>query len=194
MSEKTSNEITLRVMIPKDEFNDFLDKNGFKETETFTMDDYYFIPKDLDLEKFSIREIIAKALIIRDIKGNHTRIPKITYKIKDINEKGEIVSQKAISCNVYDKQEAKDLLNAIGYFEIMNIKESDIVYGNGDIEIGTKHIKNFDSVLIEIETDEKYDTVDKLIEKVKELNFPVDYSNCFVKKAEECLKRVLNRD
>ena len=193
MSQKNSNEITLRVTIPDDEFTKFLDKNGFKETEKFTMDDYYFVPKDLNLRDLSIREIISKALILRDIKGNNTRIPKITYKIKDINEKGEILSQKAISCNVYDMQEAKDLINAIGYNEIMNIKESDIVYGNGDIEIGTKHIENFDNILIEIETDEKYDTVEKLIEKVRQINFPVDYSNYFVKKAEEYLMKILDR-
>ncbi len=193
MAEKTSNEITVKVNISNDEFLEFLNNKGFKELETFTLDDYYFIPKDLDLNSLSIREIIAKAIIIRDIKGNNTRIPRLTYKIKDINEKGEIISQKAINCNIYDKEEAKAFLDAIGYYEIMNIKEYDVIYGNDEIEIGTKHIENFDTVLIEIETDDKYDTTQKLIEKVKELDFPVDYSNCYVKKAEIILEKIINR-
>jgi len=192
MAEKTSNEITIRVNVSNDEFMNYLNSNGFKETERFTLDDYYYIPKNLDLDSLSIREIISKAIIIRDIKGNNTRIPRLTYKIKDINEKGEIISQKAINCNIYDKEEAKQFLDAIGYYEIMNIKESDIVYSNGDIELGCKFIENFD-IMIEIETDEKYDTTEKLINKIKELNFPVDYSNCYVKKAEIVLEKILNR-
>ena len=187
MALKTSNEITIKVNVSEEEFLKFLEDNNFKETERFTLDDYYFIPKDLDLSSLSIREIIAKAIIIRDIKGNNTRIPRLTYKIKNINDKGEIISQKAVNCNIYDKEE---FLSAIGYHEIMNIFESDILYSNGEIEVGTKHIKDF-VTMIEIETDDKYDTVDKLISKVKELNFPVDYSNCFVKKAEEILERIL---
>ena len=193
MAEKTSNEITIKVNVSNDEFMNYLNNNGFKETEIFTLDDYFFIPKDLDLDNLSVREIIAKAIIIRDIKGNHTRIPRLTYKIKDINEKGEIISQRAINCNIYDKEEAKQFLDAIGYYEIMNIKESDILYSNGEFEVGTKHIENFDTVLIEIETDDKYDTTQKLIDKVKELDFPVDYSNCYVKKAEIILEKILNR-
>jgi len=193
MAEKTSNEITIKVNVSNDEFMNYLNNNGFKETEIFTLDDYFFIPKDLDLDNLSVREIIAKAIIIRDIKGNHTRIPRLTYKIKDINEKGEIISQRAINCNIYDKEEAKQFLDAIGYYEIMNIKESDILYSNGEFEVGTKHIENFDTVLIEIETDDKYDTTQKLIDKIKELDFPVDYSNCYVKKAEIILEKILKR-
>jgi len=193
MAEKTTNEITIKVNVSNDEFMNYLNNNGFKETETFTLDDYFFIPKDLDLDSLSVREIIAKAIIIRDIKGNHTRIPRLTYKIKDINEKGEIISQRAINCNIYDKEEAKQFLDAIGYYEIMNIKESDILYSNGEFEVGTKHIENFDTVLIEIETDDKYDTTQKLIDKIKELDFPVDYSNCYVKKAEIILEKILKR-
>jgi adenylate cyclase class IV len=193
MAEKTTNEITIKVNVSNDEFMNYLNNNGFKETEIFTLDDYFFIPKDLDLDSLSVREIIAKAIIIRDIKGNHTRIPRLTYKIKEINEKGEIISQRAINCNIYDKEEAKQFLDAIGYYEIMNIKESDILYSNGEFEVGTKHIENFDTVLIEIETDDKYDTTQKLIDKVKELDFPVDYSNCYVKKAEIILEKILKR-
>lgn len=192
MALKTSNEITIKVNVSEEEFLKFLEDNNFKETERFTLDDYFFIPKDLDLSSLSIREIIAKAIIIRDIKGNNTRIPRLTYKIKNINDKGEIISQKAVNCNIYDKEEAKQFLDAIGYREIMNIFESDILYSNGEIEVGTKHIKDFD-IMIEIETDDKYDTVDKLISKVKELKFPVDYSNCFVKKAEEILSKNLEK-
>ncbi len=193
MSEKTSNEITVKVNITNDEFIEFLKDTGFKEVEKFVLNDYYFIPKDLDIKDLSVREIIAKAVIIRDIKGNDTRIPRLTYKIKDINEKGEIISQKAINCNIYDKEEAKAFLEAIGYYEIMYIKENDIVFSNGELKIATKCIESFDSILIEIETDDKYDTTDKLVNRIKELSFPIDYSNLFIKKAEIILKNILNK-
>ncbi len=192
MAEKISNEITLKVNISDDEFLKFLENNNFKEKERFSLNDYYFIPKDLPIDKLSVREILAKAIIIRDIQGSNTRIPRLTYKIKNINDKGEIISQKAVNCNIYDKEEAKKFLEAIGYYEIMYIYENDILYDNGEIEVATKHIKDF-KTMIEIETDEKFDTVDKLISRIKELNFPMDYSNCFVKKAEEMLEKILNR-
>lgn len=74
----------------------------------------------------------------------------------------------------------------------MNIKESDIVYYKEDFELAIKFIQN-SSTLIEIETDKKYDTIDKLINKTKKLKLPIEENEYFVKKAEEELKRILKR-
>lgn len=132
---------------------------------------------------------MAKAVIIRNISENSGYKKKITFKVKNINPSGEIISQEAINCDIYDKDEAIRLFEAIGYYEIMNIKENDIVYGKDNFEIAVKYLPN--KTLIEIETDDNFDTIEKLKEEVIRLNFPIDTSNFFVKKAEEQLREML---
>ena len=188
MGVKEANEITVKVIVTNEELKKFLEDSGFSEIERFSLDDSYFIPKNLEISSLSEREILAKAVIVRNIIQENCVKKKITFKIKDINSKGEITSQKAINCTIYDIEEAKELLNVIGYYEIMNIKEDDIVYAKDGFEIAVKFLK--DNTLMEIETDEKYDSIEKIKDKVLELGLPIDTSNFFVKKAEEQLKKI----
>lgn len=80
----------------------------------------------------------------------------------------------------------------MGYKEIMNIKENDIVYGKDGFDMAVKDIENGDN-LLEIETNERFDTVDKLIQKINEIQIPIYTDNFFVKKAEIELDKVLER-
>lgn len=190
MAGKMENEITVRVICSDEDLLKQLREKGFKESRKFTLDDYYFVPKNIDISKLSVREILSKAIIIRYIVYSEKVLQTITFKIKDINENGEIVNQKAINCNISSIEEAKKLFEAIGYYEIMNIKESDIIYYQNDFELAIKFIKNR-YTLIEIETNSKYDTIDKLINKVKEIKLPIEENSYFVKKAEEELMKIL---
>ena len=76
----------------------------------------------------------------------------------------------------------------------MNIKEDDIVYWKDDFKLAIKFIENSD-ILIEIETDEdtKWNTIDKIKDKIFELNLPVSNDDFFIKKAENELNRILGR-
>ena len=60
----------------------------------------------------------------------------------------------------------------------MEIIENDIVYEKDGFQLAIKDIKN-GAKLIEIETDEKYDTIDKLKMKLKEIK--IDMKNRFKK-------------
>ena len=190
MSVKKSNEITVRVTCSDEELIFRLKEKGFQEGRKFTLDDYYFIPNDIDITKLSSREILSKAVIIRYIVDEGKVIQVITYKEKNIDENGEILNQRAINCYVFSIEEAKSLLEAIGYYEIMNIKESDVVYYKDDFELAIKFITNSDT-LMEIETDSVYDTIDKLKNKLNQLELPIDKNTYFVKKAEEQLDKIL---
>lgn len=192
MSIKEENEITIKVICSNDELIKLLTSKDFNESEKFTLDDYYLIPKDLDIENLTTREILAKAVIIRYIVDNDKITQKITFKKKDINEKGEIISQKATSCNILDFKEGISLFNELGYYEIMNIKENDIIYSKEKIELALKFIEN-SNTLIEIETNDNFNTIDKLKKLVSELEIPIEKDNYFVKKAEDKLNKILNR-
>ena len=194
MSVKESNEITVKVKCELSKLYEILEQKGFKIVSEFSMDDTYFIPKTLNLEELSIREILSKAVIVRDIIGKTSgrRNKKITFKIKNFDESGNILSQEAINCDISETEDAKKFLNAIDYREIMRIKENDIVYERDGFELAIKDIEDGDNLIeIETEDDTEYDTIEKLIQKVNEIEIPIYTDNYFVKKAEIELEKVL---
>ena len=193
MSVKEENEITIKITCSNDELIKDLKSKGFKEGRKFSLDDYYLIPNNLNINEMTTRDILSKAIIIRYIIDDGKIVQKITFKKKNINEKGEILSQKAINCDVLDFKSAINLFNELGYYEIMNIKESDVIYYKDKLELALKFIEN-SNTLIEIETDDTYKTVNELKKLVKELEIPIEKENYFVKKAENVLNKILKRE
>jgi len=194
MNIKPTNEITVKVTCSKKELISILESQNFKPGRIFSLDDYYFIPNDLDINNTSTRNILTKAILIRNIFENDEYIKKITYKIKNFDENGNILNQKSISCTITDIQEAKDLLTAIGYKEIMNIKEDNVIYSKNKLELAVKEVINGD-ILIEVETEPNtdFDTIEKLKTVVSNLQLPLLPNEFFIKKAEIELNKVLNR-
>lgn len=190
------NEITVKIKCGIGEFYTILENKGFKIHHIFTMDDTYFIPSTLNIDQLSTREILEKAVLVREVVGKTSGKVRriITFKIKNYDEKGNILSQKSINCDIFEIENAKELLNAMGYKEIMNIKENDIVYEKDGFEIAVKDIVNGDN-LLEIETDKsgRFNTVDKIIKKINEIGIPIYTDSYFVKKAEIELNKVLGR-
>lgn len=194
MSLKESNEITLKIKCELNEFYKIIEEKGFKIIDEFSMDDTYFVPKEVDLDKTDIRDTLSKALLVRDIIGkmSNKRTKLITFKIKNFDEAGNILNQESINCNILKIEDAKKLLKVIGYKEIMNIKENDVVYEKDGFQLAVKDIKDGDN-LIEIETEEndEIDTIEKLIQKVNKMGIPVYTDDYFVKKAEIELEKIL---
>ena len=192
MAIKQDNEITLKVTSTKEVLIETLITKGFKKIREFSMDDYYFIPENLDIKNMNVRDILSKAVLIRDIFDNNKYKKIITYKIKHFNIDGEILDQRAINCDIYNIEDGKNILKAIGFKEIMNIKENDTVYSKDNFELAIKDIVNGD-ILIEVETDSNYDTIDKLKLEVEKLKLPIAPNQYFIKKAEIELEKVLNK-
>lgn len=192
-----NNEITLKLNCSANEFSKILEFKGFKKVKRFILDDTYFVPNYINIKALSSREILRKCIIIRDITDfkpfdfkESKKILKLTYKMKNINENGDIVSQENINCGINSIKEGNNFLKAIGYKELMNIIEYDTIYELDNFEIAIKDIKNSET-LIEIETSEEYNTINKLKQKINDLELPVDKSNFFVKKAEIELEKIL---
>ena len=194
MSGKEENEITVKVICSKDELLNALIKQGFKEGRTFSLDDYYYIPSALDIKNMTTREILSKAIILRYIVDDGKIIQKITFKIKNIADNGDIISQKAFNCDVLNIEDAKNIFKSLEYYEIMNIKENDIVYYKNKFELALKFIENSD-ILIEIETEPntKWDSIEKIKTIIAEMNLPIEKDRYFIKKAENELNKILKR-
>lgn len=195
-----SNEITVKINCSLQEMYEILKNKGFSVIDKFDLEDIYFIKKDINIKNSSIEDIFKEYILIRkvtqfipkDFKTNITEL-KLTLKMKDISTDGTIINQEKIDCQIQNVEQGKKFIEAIGYKNIMTIKEKDIVYEKGDLKLAIKDIENSDD-LLEIETVEsntKLDTVDKLIEKLNELQIPINTDNYFVKKAEIELKKVL---
>ena len=192
MPIKQENEITIRILCSKEELIKCLEEKGLKKGRKFRLNDHYLIPKILRVEELTGREILSKAVIIRNIDNDGKKVNKITFKKKNINEKGEIVSQTATSCEVMDYTEGIRLFEELGYYEIMNIIEDDIIYYNDKIELAIKDVYNGD-LLMEIETNNNTTTIEELKEIIESLEISFEKENYFVKKAEERLEKVLNK-
>lgn len=194
MSEKEENEITVKVMCSKDELIKSLEKQGFKVNKLFSIDDYYYIPSSIDIQNMTTREILSKAIILRNIIDDGKIIQKITFKIKIIADNGDIINQKSVNCEVLNIEDAKQLFKSLGYYEIMNIKENDIVYCKNKFELAIKLIENSD-ILIEIETEPntKWDSVEKIKTIISEIDIPIEKGQYFIKKAENELNKKLKR-
>lgn len=197
MGLKENNEITVKIKCNLDELYNILEKKDFKIVDKFSMDDAYLVPNEIDLDKINSREILMQAVLVRDITGkiSNRRTKKMTFKIKNFDEYGNILSQSAVNCDILNTDDAKKLLNAIGYQEIMNIKENDIVYEKDGLQLAIKDIENGDN-LIEIETTESADlnTIEKLIKKINGIEIPIYTDNYFVKKAEIELDKILRKN
>lgn len=195
MALKDSNEITVKVLDTQENLIKLLENKGFKKNQTFSLDDYYMIPSDLTIENMPTREIISKAVLVRGIKRDSGEsIPMLTFKRKNINENGEILSQEAINCSVYNVEDARNFMKAINYKDLINIYEDDVIYCKNNLEIEIKNVKN-GNLLIEIETNPntEFNTIEKLKNVITELQIPIEPNEYFVKKAEVQLNKMLNR-
>ena len=194
---KSSNEITLKIKGTIEDFQKILKEKGYINTEHFILYDTFMIPNSSDIAKIPTREIVSNAIIIREVEDiceNEIR-KNVIYKIKKFNERGEIIEQKTIRMKVLDCLEAEIFFQTIGFKKIMNITEEDYGYQKGNIDLTTKDIKNGDK-MIEVETRDNIkslNTADGLKETLKAENLPLDFKDCFIKKAEIELNKILNR-
>ena len=179
MGDINSNEITVKINVSIKEMQEILINKGFKLSDEFTCEDNYFIPLNMNIKKESIRDIIKKAIIIRQVRNDKV----LVFKKKNIDQNGDILKQQKFECNILDVNEAKRFLEAVGYKSVMNISEKDICYSKDGLKLAFKDIKNGD-ILMEVETQdiEGFRTTKELKEKLLKLNLPIDTSNFFVKK------------
>ena len=190
-----SNEITVRLKCNIKEMCNLLENKNFIVTDEYCLNDTYFIPKELDLENITHREIISKAIILREITEtmSNQQIVKLVFKTKQIDINGDILSQKKYECEILNVKDGETFINSIGYKKLMTIKEYDKSYEKDEFKITIKDVENGEK-LIEIETVEdnkELDTIEKIKDKVNQLELPLDTNDYFVKKAEIALKNIL---
>ena len=185
-----NNEITVKLSCNINEFIRFLNEKDFVFIEKYIQDDTYFIHKNINIKNMSIRDIIKETIILRSVTTKTYVENEFLYKQKEFDSKGNIIKQDKTECKILNIDEGINFLKIIGFQKLMNIKEYDSVYKRDNLEIVIKEIDGGD-ILIEIEENEEFNTIERLKQKIIELNLPIDKSNFFVKKAEIELKKIL---
>ena len=196
--KKMNNEITVKLKCSIKEIIKILEEKRFKQVNEYLLTDTYYVPKDIEINVSSIRQILSQSIIIREFEKKAKNVitisnPRITIKKKDIIQNGEIVNQEKIECEIMNAEDGKNFLQAIGYKQLMTIKEKGTIFQNGELEIQVKDIIKGDK-LIEIElkeNNEKLNTIEKVKKELNKLDLPVDYTDYFVKKAEIELEKLL---
>lgn len=196
-----SNEITVSINCSLQEIYNLLENKGFSIVDKYNMEDIYYIQKDIDIKKQAIEEILKNYVLIRKVTQfipdnfvDSYNVNKLIFKSKEIASDGSIIRQDKKDCIIKYIYEGIEFIEALGYKELMTIKEKAIVYGKDDLQLVIKDVENSEN-LIEIETkenNEKLDTIDKLKNIVRELQIPIKANNYFVKKAEIELKKLIN--
>ena len=194
MAISNNNEITVKIKCSFEELEIMLNQQGFRELNKYNTTDIFLIPNEIDIQKENSREILKKAILLREFNGITTNknSKKITFKKKNINDKGEILSQSSIKCSIDSIEDAKELFENIGYKEIMKIDELHTSYERDGLKLIVKKNVSTNVILIEIETNDKYQTIEQLKKEINKIDIPFDTSNYFVKKAEDELNKIKN--
>lgn len=190
MAIKRGNEITVRVKCSQKELFNILKQQDFKELNQYYSNDIFMVPESIDIYKQNSREILKRAILLREFDGVTTNKhkTKITYKNKEFDDKGNILSQYSVNCEITNINDAKELFEHLGYKEIMEISETHYTYEKNNFRIIIKIISK-DNILIEAELNDYYKSIKELIEEINKCKIPFDKSNYFVKKAEEELDK-----
>ena len=178
-------EITVKVNLTKQELIDLLINKQYKKIDKYIMNDIYFVKKDTDLSQNSLN-LFKNYILIRDL--NELTFPEqnkiqYTHKTKEYDDKENIISESKTSVEIKNKEEGIKFLNSLNYQELIKITDLIEVYQKDNFKICLQYV-NDKYLFIEIESNDKYPTIDSLIEELDKTNIPYDKSNYFVKKAQ----------
>ena len=143
-------EITVRLDENMQSAISKLENQGFKKIRESQIDDVYMTAKLKELNKDNIQTILKKSVLLRSLKLENKEIKKITYKNKETDKDGDIISEQKINLDCSDLEKAKDLFEHLEFEELIRVRYKVIVYSKGKVEYAFQDVENL-GVLIEYE-------------------------------------------
>lgn len=143
-------EITVRLNESLESASKKLLERGYKLIREGDIDDIYMSSKINELNKDNITTIISKCVLLRSLKLEDKEIKKITYKNKEYDEKGDVVSEKKINLNCEDLNKAYELFLNLDFEKLVEVKYHVSIYEKNGIEYAFQDVENL-GVLIEYE-------------------------------------------
>lgn len=143
-------EITVRLNESFENARKKLLERGYKLIRESDIDDIYMSSKINELNKDNVIHILTKSVLLRSLKLEDKEIKKITYKNKEYDEKGDVISEKKINLNCEDLNKAYELFSSLDFEKLVEVKYHVSVYKKNEIEYAFQDVENL-GVLIEYE-------------------------------------------
>lgn len=148
-------EITVRLNENMQSAIRKLEMQGFKKIREGEIDDLYMTSKLNELKKDNIQNILKKSVLLRNLKFENKEIKKITYKNKEIDENGNVISEEKNNLDCNDLEKAKDLFEHLEFEELIKVRYKIIVYSKDEVEYAFQDVENL-GTLIEYENTEDF--------------------------------------
>lgn len=179
-------EITVEINTTIDNLRDILKKNKFVLKQEYDVNDIYMVKNDTNLHDNGLN-VLNNCVLIRNIITDKKDIKCFTYKYKDYDKEGNITKNGKINCYISSIDEAKNLLDVLGYKELLKIEDHIMVYAN-DVDEFCIQMVNNKHIYIEIEENcefinKKYNDIDDMISSFNKYNIPIKRNDYFAKKA-----------
>ena len=189
-------EITVRLVGEIENAITKLEENGFKKIRESDIDDIYLSNLDIEIKKENVQDFLKHSVLLRNLKLDGKEIKKITYKNKELDENGDVISEQKVNLDCDDLKRAEDLFSYLGFNKLIEVKYHVIVYEKNGKELAFQIVKNL-GTLIEYEnvndftgksTFEIINTKKEMLEDIKGYGISIT-DECDVKKAFELIKK-----
>lgn len=149
-------EITVRLNESFESARNKLLKRGYKLIRESDIDDIYMSSKINELNKDNITDILKKSVLLRSLKLEDKEIKKITYKNKEYDEKGDVLSEEKINLNCEDLNKAYELFTRLDFEKLVEVKYHISVYEKNETQYAFQDVENL-GVLIEYENSNDFE-------------------------------------
>ena len=157
-------EITVRLNEDIESAIKKLELQGFKKIRESEVNDVYMTSKLNQLSKDNIQDILRKCVLLRYLKLEGKEIKKITYKNKEIDKYGEVISEQKINLDCNDLENARKLFEHLEFEELVKVKYKVVVYSKDNVEYAFQDVENL-GTLIEYEGTKDFEG-----KSIKEIN------------------------
>lgn len=189
-------EITVRLVDKIEDAITKLKKKGFKKIRESDIDDIYLSNLDIEMKKDNIQEFLKHSVLLRKLKLDGKEIKKITYKNKELDDNGDVISEQKVNFDCDDLTKAESLFNCLGFYTLIEVKYHVIVYEKNGKEFAFQIVENL-GTLIEYENVNDFagksifeinNAKNEMLKYIKECNISItdEYD---VKKAFELIKK-----
>lgn len=189
-------EITVRLKENTESAIDKLEKQQFKKIRESDIDDIYLTNWNEKMTIDNIQVFLKHSVLLRTLDLGDKIIKKITYKDKEFNAKGDVISEQKVNLNCDNLTDAEKLFNCLGFNKLVEVKYHVIVYEKDGVELAFQIVENL-GTLIEYEnendfTGKKLEEINlekqKMVDEIKEYNIEIT-DEIDVKKAWELIRK-----
>ena len=149
-------EITVRLTEKIEEAIAKLEKRGFKKIRESDIHDIYMSNLEEKIKRENIQKFLKHSVLLRNFKLEGKKIKKITYKNKELDDNGNVVSEQKVNLDCADLEKAEALFKCLGFWNLIEVKYHVIVYEKDGVEFAFQIVENL-GTLIEYENINDFD-------------------------------------